>query len=50
MERIGGVEGGVIKVVGKIGREKSCCEVSNLMSEVSYLAKDPVNAARELAN
>jgi hypothetical protein len=30
--------------------EKSCSEVTNLMCEVSYLAKDPVNAGREVAD
>jgi hypothetical protein len=31
VERIGGVEGGVVKVVGKTGREKSSSKISTLV-------------------
>jgi hypothetical protein len=46
VERIGGVEGGVVKVVGKIGREKSCCEVTNLMYKVSLRGEEGRNEER----
>jgi hypothetical protein len=50
VELVGGPEGGDVKVVCKISCKKSCSEISFLVSKVAYLAKDPVDATREVAN
>jgi hypothetical protein len=50
VELVGGLEGGNVKVVRKTSCKKSCSKISTLVSEVSYLAKDPIDATREVAD
>jgi hypothetical protein len=49
VELVGGPEGGNVKVVCKISCKKSCSEITTLVSKVAYLAKDFVNAMKEVA-
>jgi hypothetical protein len=47
VEFVGGTEEGVDKTIRKACCEKSCCEVTTLVSEAADLARDAVNASRE---